>query len=90
MAQHGHPQPGRGPAVVGVRVAQHDPLDPAELRARPVATARVIVRAPASNTVTPPSPVVLDQVHVAPARLALHHPHALGHELCLGARQPCR
>ena len=71
--------------MVGVAVAKHDPLDPAQLRsgrgdrADHRAGARVIHRHAAGLG-------VLDQVHVAAARLALDHPHALGDQLGRGHR----
>ena len=44
-----------GAAVVGVGVAEHHPLDPAEPGAAAAATAAVMSEMPASKTVTPPS-----------------------------------
>ena len=70
--------------MVGVRVPEHDAADPAELRTRARNRSHHRARARVEQG---HAALVLQQVHVAAARLALDHPHALGHELGLGHRQ---
>ena len=55
---------------------------------RRCASARVIVRAPASNSVTPPSSSI--RYTLQRAGLALHDPHALGDELGVAGRTGAR
>jgi hypothetical protein len=85
VAQHRHAQRRRHAAVVGVAVAEHHRRMPPSF-APALATARVIVRAPASNSVTPPSSSIRYTLQRPGWPCTTHTP--VGHQLGLARAEP--
>ena len=91
VAEDRHAEAGRGAAVVGVGVAEHDAVDAAEAARPPRRSPASSSAMPASNSVTPPPSSSIRYTFIVARHAAAQQPHAVGDALrSLLRRQPPR